>query len=187
MNQSKLESKINAFAAIAQAESKIITQLYLLGLGFDVDHGAIRLPSKELEWSSAVLVCEVVKEVYLDHGLAAAKTLAKWLESLGLSSVIDSANRAIAFKQREIEYRQNFIDKFDRDEMAEAYADETTPTGNVHYRIVMSYDKNKRIYTGHRQRVTDINAQFWAENTLWFDYYGPEEDEQGLIRFVDYS
>ena len=186
MNQCKLKSKINAFAAIAQAESTILTQLYLLKLGFDVEHGALRLPSKELEWSRAVLVCEVVKQIHLNHGLVAAETLAMWLECLGSDTVIESAKRAISFVQSEIEYRKNFIENFDRDAMATDYADETTPTGDTHYRIVLTYDKSKRIYTGFRQRVYDVNATFWTENSLWFDYFGPEEDEQGLIQYLDY-
>jgi len=68
----------------------------------------------------------------------------------------------------------------------EFIADPLVPKGNVHYRYVYRYDSSRQFYNSYRVTVVDEHDDFWKENVYWFDYFGPEENELGLIRYLDY-
>lgn len=187
-------SHIEAMAAIAKAEARIYASLIAIDLGVQVQlksafHGSyisLRSDVDGRDWCRSVLVCEVVKGIVKTYGIDAAETLCQWLSAHSSDEVHRSSQSVVEHAKREVDYRQSFIASFDRDAKAKAYMDEMTPVGPVHYRILYTYNTCTRTYTTQRIKATDQSQTFWNDNSLWFDYYGPAEDMNGLIAYIDY-
>lgn len=92
--------------------------------------------------------------------------------------------------QQEIAYKEEWARDFDREREAQEWLndDAFTPVGDVHYRYIYRYDPGMGIFRKTRHRVTGLEGEeYWTvDHPYWFDYFGPEEDERGLIAFVDY-
>ena len=183
-----IENRINVLAEVAKAEANINASLSILDLGQSVMIGNYLLVNSKgmEEWNKSIGVSYWVREVYNQFGLVAAETLLEWMNQSSTADAIESCEIALSNIKKTEAYRENFIKSFDRNFMAQDYLDECTPTGDVHYRILYTFDKDKRIYTSHRRAVTEHDGDFWEVNTLWFDYYGPEENDCGLIPYLDY-
>ncbi len=112
--------------------------------------------------------------------------LYKWVSSVD-DELISDAFVALNHVKMRSAYKKEFYDSFDREvERSNYMSDPLTPVGTVHYRISFSFCKNKGIFVAERNLVTDSKKLYWQENKLWFDYFGPKEDENGLIRYLDY-
>ena len=86
-----------------------------------------------------------------------------------------------------INARQIWEASFDPDvEKKQFFSDFCVPGGSVHYRYLYKYDIHKGYHYSLRVKVDDKDDEFWLVNRFWFDYFGPEESEIGLIPYLDY-
>ena len=142
--------------------------------------------SEDGSWGRSMLVRTIVGDLL---GLYGVKTCELLCKMIGEGSDADAHSNCEIVLSKRLEadrYRSEFVSNFDRSARAAEYiADGLTPRGDVHYRIEFNYDSYKGIYTSHRTIVCG-DMSYWAEDGLWFDYYGPEENDLGLIPYVDY-
>ena len=182
------ENRFNVLAEVAKAEANINASLSILDLGQSVKVGNSILgnskENKDRDKSTGVRIW--VKNLYFLFGMVGPETLLEWMKESSTADAIKSCEIALSKIKKTVAYRENFIKSFDRNFMAQDYLDECTPTGDVHYRILYTFDQSKGIYTSHRKTVSELDGDFWDKNTLWFDYYGPEENDCGLIPYLDY-
>ncbi|GGB53430.1 hypothetical protein GCM10011607_12480 [Shewanella inventionis] len=100
-----------------------------------------------------------------------------------LSRIEGVFNKRIKYQMLKQEWERDF----DREEMASQFvSDDFCPAGEVHYRYVYHYSVEDCMYKSQRYKVGDFEDDFWEDHKYWFDYYGPEEDEVGLINYLDY-
>ena len=186
---SAIEKRVDTLAFLAKTEATINASLSILELGCSVKVSNMVLAGDQyqLDWSRKVLVGEYVKDACERLGVAAGELLASWLSNNHDQDVIESCARAVRLFKSVIEYRQNFIESFNREALATEYlGDGLTPTGDVHYRILYTYQTYSGRYTRDRVKACEFESTFWDDNPLWFDYLGPEENVIGLIRHIDY-
>lgn len=185
---STIENRIDTLAYMAKAEAMINSSLSILELGCSIQIDDFKLVSspENTDWNKHFLVGYLVRQTFDQLGVEDTETLVEWLAGSSAPEAIESSQLTLSKIKKVQAYRQNFIENFDRETMAAEYVDECTPTGDVHYRILYTFSQSKGIYTSERRTVTELDGDFWEVNTLWFDYYGPEEDEYGLIPYLDY-
>ncbi|QIR16593.1 hypothetical protein [Shewanella aestuarii] len=92
-------------------------------------------------------------------------------------------SKAIHTGQSKAKWEREFIRGLAQDKFISSHF---TPSGDVHYRYLYKFDALDGFYKSQRYLATDFDDDFWDTHQYWFDYYGPEEDEQGLIRHLDY-
>lgn len=125
----------------------------------------------------------IIRNCFYDIDFRDTGLLYTWLitENENISQVLDDANFAINSLKLDQQYISNFEENFNPTVEAKRYiSDPLVPRGNVHYHIVCRFDKSKGIYT-HNREIAVQNAQGY-----FFDYFGVEEDDNGLIHYLDY-
>lgn len=141
------------------------------------------------KWNQMMLVDDAV-EAMLNNGgsIVAVGLFCQWVSEVFSSDVIIQRSN---FKLQQIktllESKAEFERDFDRVLAATEFnTDILVPRGHVHYRYVYRW-AHKGGYTPVRERVLDINDTYWSECEYWFDYFGPDEDDVGLIYYLDYE
>lgn len=110
-------------------------------------------------------------------------TLHGWLlkENEGVAEVIQEADVAIDKINHTRLLRRLETEGFDAKKREQYYiSDPLVPRGDVHYHIVC-YFRGRSGYLSQLRQSAIANRE-----GLYFDYFGPEEDESGLIRYLDY-
>jgi hypothetical protein len=184
---------MNLLHEAARTESNLISDLAILAIKGSVhkpkNHYGITygLSGGDIQYHRHCLITDTVRDHIQDFGIDAGNILNNLLLE---SSDVDVRNRSQFVIDRftlSIKYKQDFRNGWNSKARSIQYiSDGITPTGNVHYLIVMSYDKNKGVYTSNRLKAADLSQDQIDGLEFKFDYFGPEEDIQGLIRNLDY-
>ncbi|MBO1897575.1 hypothetical protein HNW13_017705 [Shewanella sp. BF02_Schw] len=191
--------KVNQAALATTALTDLMYQLYCFDHDMPVYGSSLlyngpkrfrlNLDTQSHDWSQVILV-DLAFEAMMQSGgeIKASTHLMNWvLEVFSNKVVRDRA--VIKHEQRiyAIESRRIWETEFNRSALQiEFSSDPCVPKGNVHYRYVYRYDYNKQYHISYRVEVGCTEDDFWAVNPYWFDYYGPEESEIGLIAYLDY-
>lgn len=133
------------------------------------------------DWWLSVIIRNCIYEIHRGD----IALFYSWLldENEGISKVIKEADLAINYLRHQDEYKERFKNNFDRKKESLDYiSDPFVPRGNIHYLIIYQFSSSKGIYTYHREEA--IYGE--PDHDLWFDYYGVEEDDRGLIQYLDY-
>lgn len=131
------------------------------------------------EWWLSSIIRNCFYEIHYED----INTLYQWLkkESINLPAVIKEANIAIDKINYVKDCRQEEVDNFDSKKRETEYiSDPLVPRGNVHYHIVCRFKDHCGYFSQFRQTAIEGREGFY------FDYFGPEEDDNGLIHYLDY-
>ncbi|SUJ08597.1 hypothetical protein [Shewanella morhuae] len=141
------------------------------------------------KWNQMMLVDDAVESMLKNGGsIIAVGLFCQWVTEVFSSEVIiKRSNFKLQQTKTLLESKAEFERNFDRELAATEFnADILVPRGHVHYRYVYRW-AHKAGYTPVRERVLDINDTYWSECEYWFDYFGPDEDDVGLIYYLDYE
>jgi len=132
-------------------------------------------------WWISTIIRNCIYEIHRDDiGL-----FYKWLlnENENIPQIIIEADFAINRLKEQDQYIERFTRDFNRATKAADYIkDPLVPRGEVHYFIFYQFCQSKGIFVSER-----VKANYGKpKHKLWFDYYGVEEDERGLIVHLDY-
>jgi len=180
---------IDSLTAAAKAEINFSTNLAKIEHELPVTIGNVTLCSGPLFYYSniKIVIDASIRKLFRSHGLHAAEILASWIASSAGTHCDGQATFTIKKIESNISYRKDFEENFNHERHAKEFiSDEFVPTGTFHYRYLYTFDESKGIYTRDRHLVTKGSEQMWKDSNLWFDYFGPEEDIQGLIPYLDY-
>jgi len=119
--------------------------------------------------------------------LVALQFLHDWIgevfeDPIILERISEKLNKAICTAQSKAKWEREFIRSLAQEKFISC---NFTPTGDVHYRYLYEFDASDGFYKSKRYLATDFDDEFWDTHQYWFDYYGPVEDEQGLISHLD--
>jgi hypothetical protein len=125
----------------------------------------------------------IIRDCFYDIDFRDIDLLYTWLitENENMPTVLVDADFAINSLKYDQEKAREFEENFDPLEEAKKFiSDPLVPRGTVHYHIFCMFDKSKRKYTQNRELAEQ------TANGYFFDYFGIEEDDKGLIRYLDY-
>lgn len=193
-------TKINQLALVTTALTDLIGQVHCYKHDLKIFISPQRHPEHMLNTSSyslsasdgdsynlAFLVDESIRGIIQSGGdLCAVQIFNKWVfESIQCEIVKRWSRFKVNNYQQSLEDKKKWEKTFNRNLEEELFiSDPLVPRGFTHYRYVYRYDHHRRIYKSTRETFNDESSSH--HNEYWFDYFGPEEDELGLIFHIDY-
>jgi hypothetical protein len=173
----------------AHSEVQLMSQLLCLKLGLTVkvydSEGSIYRADRYLK--ANIIRSSYYKIESQITDISIFEELHKWIsDSTNDQEVHRESLVSLNNIKSNFSYRETFINNFDPISEAEKYIeDPLVPRGTVHYRISYSYCYSKNVFITTRSKF-GAEKPDWKNDNLWFDYYGQEENELGLLYYLDY-
>ncbi|WP_026959815.1 hypothetical protein [Aliagarivorans taiwanensis] len=204
MTTNTTERSVNHAHLAAAAVTDLMVQLTYLRYGLRVPVGQLvdptfnpndrayySLDAKEGEhYNHAFLIGKTIEAIQGKGGTR--DTLALFGQFVGEAIKDDYINKRVQLELTRIDdsaaYKKEWEANFNRDTEERALLlDPLVPQGHVHYRYVYTYCRQHGGYRSSRELVSAHCESYWQQHPYWFDYWGPPEDDRGLIWYLDYE